>query len=294
METEKQLLHYSGLTEAAMEQYMQDERIPAELREVMSYSLFAGGKRLRPALVLAAARLCGGSEEDALPFACAIEMIHTYSLIHDDLPALDNDDLRRGRPTSHKAFDEARAILAGDGLLSLAFEIMLRAVRAGEKSSAMLRAALAVSEAAGVHGMVAGQWVDVRSEGKQKNTEILTYIHENKTAAMIIGALQAGAHTAGADESALAALTRYGAELGLTFQIVDDILDIVGETKELGKKTGSDEANKKLTYVTRFGLEGAFAQAQAHTAAAVKALEAFDGQTEFLEELAKYMLNRKK
>jgi len=294
MDIKEQLLAYSSMTEQALKVYLSDEKIPSDFREVMGYSLFAGGKRLRPALVMGAAELCGGRSEDVMPFACGIEMIHTYSLIHDDLPAIDNDDYRRGRLTSHKAFDEAKAILAGDGLLSFAFEIMLRAALTGKEPLHLLRAAEDIAHAAGVQGMVAGQWVDVRSEGQQLDMETLEYIHDNKTAAMIVGALKAGAHAAGADEPAVTALARYGRELGLTFQIIDDILDVVGDQKELGKPVGSDAANQKQTYVTRLGVEGAFAEAVKHTGEASAALEVFGEKAVFLDQLAQYLLKRRK
>ena len=286
----KRLEAYSALVDKKMHTYLNDERIPLELREAMSYSVFAGGKRLRPALVLASCELFEGDFEKALPFACAIEMIHTYSLIHDDLPAMDNDDYRRGRLTSHKVFGEDKAILAGDGLLSLAFDVMLNAA----ETKGCLNAAKYVSYAAGVKGMVAGQWVDVGSNGVKISAETMEYIHLNKTAAMIIGAIKAGAACAGASDNDIKTLEEYATEIGYTFQIVDDILDVEGDSEELGKATGSDEANNKTTYVTLYGIEGAREKATEHTEKAISAISRYGEKAQFFVELARYMLVRKK
>jgi len=285
---------YSSLTEKGLAQYMNNNSIPASLREVMNYSLFAGGKRLRPALVLACAQMCGGNLEDAIPFACGVEMIHTYSLIHDDLPALDNDDYRRGRLTSHKAFDEAKAILAGDALLSYAFEIMLKEALSSKKPENAINALDCLANAAGAQGMVAGQWVDVISEGKQIDEKTLEYIHKNKTAALIIGSLKAGAFSAGADLQSINDITVYGKELGLAFQIMDDILDVQGDSDVLGKPVGSDAANNKPTYVSLFGIPGAFEKAKQHTKLAIEALNSFGDKADFLMKLAETMLIRNK
>lgn len=202
----------------------------------MNYSLKAGGKRLRPILTLEACKLVGGNEKDAYPFAVAIEMIHTYSLIHDDLPALDNDDLRRGRKTNHKVYGEAMAILAGDGLLNYAYEIMLRESLSKGEPEKYLKAINEIAKASGIYGMIGGQVVDIESEGKSIDMEKLDFIHMNKTAAIIIGCMRAGAIIGGASEEELENVTKYAKNIGLSFQIVDDILDIVGDEAKLGKK----------------------------------------------------------
>ncbi len=283
--TEK-LNEYTLITDKTLREYLNNTEIPADLRETMAYSVFAGGKRLRPALLLASCEMCGGNIDNALPYAAAIEMIHTSSLIHDDLPALDNDDYRRGKLTSHKKFGEDRAILAGDALLNYAFEIM---VEAGN-----LKASRYIAKAAGSSRMVAGQWVDVTLNGNAFDKKTMEYIHLNKTAAMIIGALLAGGACADADAKELKTLEDFGTEIGYTFQIIDDILDVTGDAKELGKSTGSDEANNKTTYVTLYGIEGAEAEARRHTDNAVKLMEAFGEKGAFLTSLAKSLLIRKK
>lgn len=282
--------YYSQIVNEKMEEYIKNDEIPLKLQEAMAYSVFAGGKRLRPALVLASCELFGGNIEKALPFACAIEFIHTYSLIHDDLPALDNDDYRRGRLTSHKVFGEDLAILAGDALLSYAFEIMADA--SVDKDTIL--ATRYITYGAGARKMVAGQWVDVSSNGVNIDFEKMEYIHLNKTAAMIIGAIKAGAVCGGADEKNIELMGEYAKEIGYTFQIVDDILDVEGDSEELGKKTGSDLLNDKTTYVTMFGLEGAKLKAQQHTDTAISLLTPFNEKAEFFVELAKYLLTRKK
>lgn len=289
MDCNQKLKEYAIFTENAISEYLCNKNIPEELLEAMRYSTLAGGKRLRPALVLSTCEMLGGSAKEALPFACAIEMIHTYSLIHDDLPALDNDDYRRGRLTAHKKFGEDRAILAGDALLSYAFEIMADNARNENTCNAMRH----IASACGATKMVAGQWVDVVNTKKQIDESTLEYIHKNKTAAMIVGAACAGAACAGADEKTLEQITKYASELGYTFQIVDDILDCTGSAEELGKDIGSDEANGKMTFVTLFGLEGAQHEAEKHTNEAKSAIAQFENN-EFLLALADSMLARKK
>jgi len=280
----KQLERYTLLTDEKMREYLSDKDIPEDLRSAMSYSVFAGGKRLRPALLLGACEALGGNIEEALPYAAAIEFIHTYSLIHDDLPAMDNDDYRRGRLTSHKVFGEDRAILAGDGLLSYAFEIIL-----SEKKN---NAGLYIAKAAGVSGMLAGQWVDVTLNGDVFNEHTMEYIHMNKTAAMIRGALLAGASCADAQKQVISVFDGYGCEIGYTFQIIDDVLDVIGNQEDLGKATGSDKAKNKTTYVTLHGIDGAMEKARAHTNKAVELIAEYDGNG-FFTELAKYLLERK-
>ena len=284
-----ELKRYADLTDRGLQAYLSVDTIPKDLRQAMAYSVFAGGKRLRSALVLASCEAAGADPEKALPFACAIEMIHTYSLIHDDLPALDNDDYRRGRLTSHKMFGEAGAILAGDALLSYAFEVMLDAADSPEK----VRAAADIAHAAGTSRMVAGQWMDVTKNGQILDAETMRYIHMNKTAAMIIGAVAAGAHCAGADDTFLKQMSAYGREIGYTFQIIDDILDVEGDAAALGKSTGSDLANGKTTYVTLYGVEGARKEAVRHTEQAKEAVRFLEKKGAFFIELADYLLTRK-
>ncbi len=230
------------------------------LRKAMFYSLEAGGKRLRPCLLLAVCELLGGDTDMALPIACGLEMIHTYSLIHDDLPCMDDDDFRRGKPSNHKVFGEAMAVLAGDGLLSLAFETMLKGAEGldGEALKNYLKAVNEVASRAGSGGMVSGQAADIVYEGEHNQTEeMLAYIHTHKTADMLCAAVLAGAYAAGAGDEMTAMLKIYAQKLGLLFQITDDVLDFQGEAAALGKTPGKDEASGKLTYATLYGVEGA-------------------------------------
>lgn len=276
---------YGALCDKKMREYLQNSEIPEELKETMAYSVFAGGKKLRSSLLLAANEYCNGNTEEALPFAVAIEFIHTYSLIHDDLPAMDNDDYRRGKLTSHKTFGEDRAILAGDGLLSYAFEIMLENANSPNK----LLSAQSIAYACGVKGMVAGQWVDVTNNGKVYGSETADYIHDRKTAAMIIGATKAGAYCAGADNKTVKKFEDYARFIGMCFQITDDILDVEGDEKLLGKPIGSDESNSKTTFVSIYGLDGAKKLAKEY---AEKAKSIFS-DSKFFTELADWILNRK-
>ncbi len=265
--------------------------IPEKLFEAMDYSLSAGGKRLRPVLLLAACDTLGGNLEEALPFACALEMIHTYSLIHDDLPAMDNDDLRRGRPTNHKVFGEGIAILAGDGLLSAAMELMLRsAVKMGDLRG--VRAAEAIARRAGVTGMVAGQVMDVTGEGSEPTLEKVDYIHRHKTADLLTAPIEAGFILAGGDDAAVAAGCEFGTQLGLAFQMVDDLLDVEGDAATLGKTPGKDAAEGKLTWVAVKGVEQTRADAQSAVQTANAALERISGDTNFLKTLAQSTVNR--
>lgn len=267
------------------------------LEESAAYSLLAGGKRLRPVLVLAAAQCMGVDLEEALPYACAIEMIHTYSLIHDDLPAMDNDTLRRGRPTNHVVYGEAMAILAGDGLLTHAFaHTAAHAARYPAHAAAHLRAIRAVADAAGMEGMVAGQSLDVYCEKNGTDPEDekgqLNYIHMNKTAAMVRGALLAGAELGDPTAEQREAFARYGEKLGVAFQVADDILDAVSTTEEMGKTVGKDEAEGKLTYVALYGVEASRAHLVRLTNEAIEAIRPVDADG-FFEKLALDMLARK-
>ena len=267
---------------------------PPVIHEAMRYSMFAGGKRLRPILVIAGTEAVGGQMADVMPTACAFELIHTYSLIHDDLPAMDDDDFRRGRPTSHKVFGEAVAILAGDALLTHAFALVAANAALGKAPlDAFPRVLAEIAEAAGTAGMIGGQVVDVESEGRTVPTETLEYIHTRKTGALIRAALRAGGILAGASDAALAALTGYGERLGLTFQIVDDILDVEGSLETLGKTAGSDRRKRKVTYPDHHGLAASKARAAALTREAHAALGPLGAAGAPLAALADFVLNRK-
>ncbi|WP_022660345.1 polyprenyl synthetase family protein [Paucidesulfovibrio longus] len=268
---------------------------PARLRESMEYSLMAGGKRLRPVLLLSFVRLLGGDADAALPFAASLEMIHTYSLIHDDLPAMDDDDLRRGRPSNHKRFDEATAILAGDGLLTESFGFMLdAALERGLPSTVVLQAMRMMVRSAGCEGMVGGQALDMQmTGGKDTGLDELRAMHAMKTGALLTASCACGAILAGAPLEDLRRATAYGKEIGVAFQIVDDVLDVVGDEASLGKPVGSDEANGKITYPSLVGLDRSRAMAGDHIAEALRQLEPYAGpEREFLEELARYIVER--
>ncbi|MBQ8954215.1 MAG: polyprenyl synthetase family protein [Clostridia bacterium] len=270
--------------------------MPWLLQNAMRYSLMAGGKRLRPAMLLACADMLGVPREEALIPACALEMIHTYSLIHDDLPGMDNDTLRRGRPTNHVVFGEGQAILAGDGLLSLAVQLLVENVMAHPANQAGQLAAMnEIVCGAGVYGMVGGQCMDLYCERERVADEaMLSYIHMNKTMRMLLSPLRAAAALAGCgqDSPEWKALTAYGVNFGLLFQAVDDILDVVGDAKTLGKSTGKDAAEGKLTYVTLYGLEGARARADQLAEEARSSLAVFGGRAAFFEALLDSMTNR--
>ena len=255
----KEYYRLKDMTDRELFKYLPDaEEESLSVLEAMKYSLSAGGKRVRPVLLLAACRLAGGKEEDALPFACAIEFIHTYSLIHDDLPAMDDDDLRRGKPTNHVVFGEACAVLAGDALLNRAFEVMLETLLNAEeeKRTGYIRAAECISAASGYRGMVGGQIADIEGENSEnRSMELLKFIHRKKTGALIRSAVSAGAYIGGADEKLISDLSELGELMGLEFQIADDILDVCGDSSELGKPVGSDDKNGKLTYPSCVGME---------------------------------------
>ena len=261
------------------------------LASSMEYSLMAGGKRLRPILLMAAAEAVGGRGEEYLTSACAIEMIHTYSLIHDDLPAMDNDDYRRGKLTNHKVYGAGMATLAGDALLTLAFEVLLR--QHGVSDAVKLTVLREVSEAAGAKAMVGGQAMDLGAEGQQVNIITLRRMHMGKTGALFRAAVRAGAILAGGDAAELVSLTRYAESFGLAFQITDDILDVTGATEDIGKPAGSDERNHKTTYVTLATLPGAEKMARDAVATAVEALTPLGDRADFLRALAEFLLSRK-
>lgn len=286
---------YAQLVEAELAAIRLREtgRIHPRLLEAMFYSVEGGGKRIRPSLVLAVCEMLGGSLKNAMPIACGLEMIHTYSLIHDDLPCMDNDDMRRGRPSNHKVFGEAEAVLAGDGLLSLAFEVMLRAA-AESGDPGILAAAYEAAQRAGAAGMVSGQSADMELEGAANPTgEMLRYVHRRKTADMLEAAVVTGAMTAGADGCVIEKLRRYSSEMGLLFQITDDLLDATGDPTLMGKTLGKDAKQGKLTYVTLLGLEGARREAEAAEKRAEEALDGLDN-ADYLIETVRRMLTRSK
>ncbi|MEG2604275.1 MAG: polyprenyl synthetase family protein [Clostridia bacterium] len=280
------------VTEPTLQELAADA-VPQPLRSAMRYSLLLPGKRLRPVLLLAAYHLLCEDWESVLPFACALEMIHTYSLIHDDLPALDNDALRRGQPTNHRVFGEGMAILAGDGLLNMAYETMLCAPAALREPARALRAVREIAMRAGVRGMIAGQTLDVKLEGQPPTQESVRYIHLHKTADLLTAPITAGLILAGADEEQLQAGRVYGQGIGLAFQIVDDLLDLEGDAQTLGKATGMDAQRGKMTWPAVYGVQRAHADARRAVEQALDALSAFGARAEFLRELAEQTLVRK-
>ena len=281
-----------ALLESELERELNLENaLDKALAESMRYSLMAGGKRLRPVLLMEAAEAVGGRGEDYIHAACALEMIHTYSLIHDDLPAMDNDDYRRGKLTNHKVYGAGIATLAGDALLTLAFEVILRQKADSETLCRVIRE---ISQAAGPDGMVGGQAIDMESEGKSITMDELRKMHMGKTGALFRAAIRSGAILAGAGETELNALTRYAEAFGLAFQITDDILDVIGDENEIGKPVGSDERNHKSTYVTLTSLEKARQLAKDAVDEAVLALEPFGDKAWFLKELVEFLISRKK
>lgn len=282
---------YIDLAECALQKYMQVEENPQKkIYEAEKYSLMAGGKRLRPVIMMMTAKMCGIEPERVLPFAAAIEMIHTYSLIHDDLPAMDNDDLRRGKPTNHKVFGEAMAILAGDALLTKAFETVAGFQDDSVSNDRVLKAISTLAIAAGDNGMIGGQVVDI--ESRNEDEELLKYLHSLKTGALIKASGVIGAILAGANDEEIAAVESFCGNLGLAFQIQDDILDVVGSEAELGKPIGSDAENEKSTYVTLFGVEKAEKMAEEYTNKAIESLSIFEDSSE-LCDLAKKLMGRK-
>lgn len=269
-----------------------EEEYPQNLHRAMRYSLFAGGKRIRPVLVLASAEAVGGAAAEALNTACAFECIHTYSLIHDDLPAIDNDDMRRGRPTCHKAFGEAAAILAGDALLTAAFELV--AATKTSDPSRLIKVITELSKASGSAGMIGGQMVDIESEGAEVPFPVLEYIHIHKTGELILAAVRCGAILGGAGQKQIEALSKYGKSIGLAFQIADDILDVEGSAAEMGKNTGGDEKKGKATYPALIGLDESRSRAEELVSIALKALEGFDEKADPLRAIARYIVERRK
>jgi len=290
----KYLLEGKKLIDERMLNFLpQGKAYPVSIHEAMRYSLLAGGKRLRPVLVMAAAEAVGGNRHSILPFAIAAELIHTYTLIHDDLPALDNDDLRRGKPTNHKVFGEAVAILAGDALLTQAFVIMTRA--AGMETvppELILRATHEMAGALGSTGMIGGQVVDLESEGKKINPETLEYIHIYKTGFLIRACIRCGGILGQATEEQVSSLSRFGSHIGLAFQIIDDILDVIGDQEKLGKDIGSDLNKDKATYPALYGLEESRSKAEDLIKESLDCLKKFDNRADPLREIARFFVQR--
>lgn len=282
------------LIDGALERWVPGENeFPPLVHQAMRYSLFAGGKRLRPILALAAAEAVGGRMVDALPLACSLELIHTYSLIHDDLPAMDNDDLRRGKPTCHKIFGEALAILAGDGLLAEAFHLLTRPDLMSDISpKRRLRAIHQVAQAAGSLGMIGGQVMDIAVQGREVDAHLLEYIHSHKSGALITASVGAGAIIGGASAREYKALIGYGEKLGLAFQVIDDLLDVQGEEEKIGKAVRKDQAKGKATYPALFGIAESRRQAEDLVRQALIFLKPLNRQANPLREIAKFILKR--
>jgi len=262
-----------------------------KIYEAMKYSIFAGGKRIRPILMIEAYNVLNNYEKAVEPFAVAIEMIHTYSLIHDDLPAMDDDDYRRGKLTNHKVYGDGIAILAGDALLNLAFEIMIEGSLQNDMKLG-LQAMKILGERSGVHGMIGGQVIDLLSENREISIETVTYIHEHKTAALIHAAVEVGVLLAGGTKEQLEKMKKFGYYLGMAFQIQDDILDKIGKQEILGKSIDSDEKNKKATYVSFYGLEKSKEQVILLSKKAFECLNYFGESADFLKQLTKYLMDR--
>ena len=284
--------------EAVLKSYLpREEGFAKTMAQAMNYSVLAGGKRLRPMLILETCRMFGGEDKLAYPFMAAMEMIHTHSLVHDDLPALDNDDYRRGRLTTHKVYGEAMGVLSGVALLNYAYEVMLTAFDLAEDEKArarVIKALKVMSHKTGLYGMLGGQSVDVENDGKPMSREMINYIYENKTSALIEGSMMAGAILGGASAEEVAVVEKAASGIGLAFQIQDDILDVTSTAEELGKPIHSDEKNHKTTYVTLMGIEKASQQVAELSEEAVKLLEGLNKKNEFLFTLVKELVGRRK
>ena len=292
---EQYLDERKALVDRALRKFMPTPSgLASDVIKAMNYSLFAGGKRIRPILCIAGAEAVGGSADTVIPVACAIELIHTYSLIHDDLPVMDNDDLRRGKPTNHKVFGEAVAVLAGDGLLTLAFNLMAgHGEKKGLEKKALLKVIDLIASAAGYKGMVGGQVVDITYEGKQPDPAVVEYIHRHKTAALIAASVTAGTILAGGNTEEEKSINRYGQQIGLAFQIADDILNIEGDRKVIGKGIGSDKEKGKITYPSVFGTAESKTIQKELITNAIDSLKRFDTRAEPLRNLARYIITRK-
>ena len=295
MNFQEELNKRTQAAETVLKKYLpKEEGFAVTMAQAMNYSMLAGGKRLRPVLMQETYRLFGGSEEVVEPFMAAMEMIHTHSLIHDDLPALDNDDYRRGRLTTHKVYGEAMGVLSGVALLNYSYEVMLTAFDMTKEKDRVIRALRIMADKTGIHGMLGGQSVDVENDGKPVKKEVLDYIYQNKTSALIECAMMTGAVLAGAPEEAVKVIEEAARDIGLTFQIQDDILDVTSTSEELGKPVHSDEKNNKVTYVTLFGLEGAKRESATFSEKAISLLESLEQKNEFLNLLVAKLVNRRK
>ena len=296
MDLKKYLQEKEDIVNKALDTLLpKEDEFPQRLHKAMRSSVFAGGKRIRPILAIAAAEVFGKTAANVINIACAIELIHTYSLIHDDLPAIDNDDLRRGLPTNHKVFGEAIALLAGDALLTKAFQIMSQpSAVSGQQSALILKSIHEIAKAAGSTGMVGGQVVDIESEGKEVAFPVLEYIHIHKTGELILASVRAGAILAGAENKELETITRYGEAIGLAFQIADDIIDVEGNKEDVGKNIGGDAKKGKVTYPSILGVDESRKRARELVDMAITALKDFDRKAEPLREIARYIVERRK
>ena len=295
MEFKEELKKYVDIINKELEKYSRDKECPEGiLNQAMEYSLMAGGKRIRPALMLATYSLFKKDIEICLPFAVAMEMVHNFSLIHDDLPAIDNDDFRHGKPTNHKKFNESTAILAGDGLLNNAYIVISKTLLASDEALKNKQLQAFSEFAISVDRMIAGEYVDTEYEGKEISSKYLEYMHTNKTGALLKNSVRIGAILGGANEEELQDLTNYAEKIGLTFQIKDDILSEIGDEKKLGKPVGNDKERGKCTYVSKYGLQKAQDMLEQITKDAVQIVEQYGQNGEFLKQLALYIKNREK
>lgn len=298
MDFNKELSSRVEYIEAIINKHLCDENdekyLQREIFSAMNYSILAGGKRLRPMLLLECLRLFGGEDKEADKFMCAIEMIHTYSLVHDDLPAMDNDEYRRGKKTTHIVFGEGMGILAGDALLNYAFETGIQGVKCSKNTANALKALEILSRKAGVYGMIGGQVVDIKNENKHLDIDTLDYINELKTGALIEASMMMGAALAGAGENDIKLIEKAGSYIGKAFQIQDDILDVTSTNEVLGKNVLSDEKNHKSTYVNLLGIDGASQKVKELSEEALRIIDGFDNKNEFLTELIESLIYRKK
>jgi len=294
MDFKKYLNSRGALVDMALDKLMPEkEEYPSIINQTMRYSVFAGGKRIRPVLVIMAAEALGYTASRVMPAACALELIHTYSLIHDDLPCMDDDDYRRGKLTNHKVYGENIAVLGGDGLLTLAFELVAKNAEVkGVTPAGVVKAIKLIADGAGTHGMVGGQVVDIISENKKVSEPVLQYIHTHKTGALIRASILAGAVLCNADEKKYKALASYGEHIGLIFQIVDDILNVVGDSKKLGKAVGSDAKRKKMTYPGLFGLKQSREEVELLCEKAKNAVKPFGKRAETMLALVDFLKDR--
>ena len=295
MNFKEEIRNRTEIAESLIRKYLpKEEGFARTMAEAVNYSMLAGGKRLRPILMLETFRLFGGTEQTIEPFMAAMEMIHTHSLIHDDLPAIDNDDYRRGRLTTHKGYGEAMGVLSGDALLNYAYEVMLGAFELTENPVSVIRACRIMAEKTGIYGMLGGQSVDVENDGRPLNKELLDYIYENKTSALIEAAMMCGAVLAGASDEEICKMEQAAKNIGMAFQIQDDILDVTSTAEELGKPVHSDEKNHKVTYVTLMGLENASKQVSDLSEEAISIIESVEKKNEFLCLLVRQLVSRRK